>query len=217
MTKFRLSQNQKDTFFVLAMLETKRITTAIPVAKIKVMIESSRAQELDPSNFRKGIHSLAKRGLLDVVRANDLSLAISLNSLGRHEAAKIYRARTGEELDVMPVDDEQMTIFDNVVESAPAGVPGCAQVEPKSPLPDDGGIKAKIEQLLGGELFEEQREEFVEKFMCVVDELADDGELTDQRRTFEDVFLSAIMANEPRYYFNLRALRHMARETLNNL
>lgn len=113
MIKRRLSQNQKDTFFVLAIFETKRVTGAIPVARIKTMIERSRTQELDPSNFRKGIHALAKRGLLDVVRANDLSLAISLNSLGRHEAAKIYRERTGEELDVVPVDDEQMTIFDN--------------------------------------------------------------------------------------------------------
>nr|AKN35791.1 hypothetical protein [Vibrio sp. FF_304]AKN36891.1 hypothetical protein [Enterovibrio norvegicus]AKN39437.1 hypothetical protein [Vibrio tasmaniensis] len=39
-------------------------------------------------------------------------MAAKLTRPGRHQAAKVYRERTGEELDVMPVDDEQVTIFD---------------------------------------------------------------------------------------------------------
>ncbi|PSW53057.1 chromosome segregation protein ParM [Photobacterium leiognathi] len=112
MKKQRLSLNQKDTLFVLALLETKGITGPIPTTKVKQLIDQARLSPLDPSNYRKGIHTLAKRGLVETVRAHDLSLAISLTRLGRHDAARIYRDRTGNELDAMPADDQQLTIFD---------------------------------------------------------------------------------------------------------
>lgn len=84
----------------------------IPVMTIKRMIDQSRPTELDPTNFRKGIRTLANRGFLDMHRAPSLELSVKLNRNGRHLAAPIYRDRTGQELDVMPHMGEQATIFD---------------------------------------------------------------------------------------------------------
>ncbi|OCH60907.1 hypothetical protein A6D98_09920 [Aliivibrio fischeri] len=111
--KNRLSKNQKDALFILALLESKNKTNPVAVTKVRSMVESIRAGVLDPSNFRKGVHMLASRGLIEVGRYKDLSLAMKLTSLGRHDAAKIYRERTGEQLDIKNTEDEQITIFDN--------------------------------------------------------------------------------------------------------
>lgn len=203
MIKRRLSQNQKDTFFVLAILETKRVTGAIPVARIKTMIERSRTQELDPSNFRKGIHSLASRGLLDVVRANDLSLAVSLSSLGRHEAAKVYRERTGEELDVIPVDDEQMTIFDAVaaVDTPPAEV-----------VTIDQQIVSAMTDYC-----DEAHEEAIYKFNHVVNEIIEHYGLASTHEEFADKLIVELLTNPPCNFLNLRTIRYSAHKILNDL
>ncbi|ENQ8056881.1 hypothetical protein ACEQ2M_004313 [Vibrio parahaemolyticus] len=113
MTKTRFSKNQNDALFILALLETKQFNGAVPVAKMRTMISQPREGELDASNFRKSLHALEGKGCIELLRAKDLSLAAKLTRVGRHQAAKVYRERTGKELDVPPVDDEQMTIFDN--------------------------------------------------------------------------------------------------------
>ena len=103
MTKTRLSKNQKDALFVLALLEVNGKSGPIALARVRDMITTSRNGEVDPSNFRKGIHSLGKRGVLEIGRFSDLSLRVQLSRSGRHVAAGIYQERTGQ----------QMTIFDN--------------------------------------------------------------------------------------------------------
>ncbi|WP_347361427.1 hypothetical protein [Vibrio vulnificus] len=113
MKNTRFSKNQNDALFILALLETKQFTGPIPVSKMRTIISTPREGELDASNFRKSLHALERKGCIELLRAKDLSLAAQLTKIGRHQAAKIYRERTGEELDVKPVDDEQMTIFDN--------------------------------------------------------------------------------------------------------
>ncbi|MDW2204281.1 chromosome segregation protein ParM [Vibrio sp. 1636] len=113
MVKTRFSRNQNDALFILALLETKQFNGAVPVAKMRTMISQPRDGELDASNFRKSLHALEDKGCIELLRARDLSLAAKLTRVGRHQAAKVYRERTGKELDVPPVDDEQMTIFDN--------------------------------------------------------------------------------------------------------
>lgn len=113
MKKTRFSKNQNDALFILALLETKQFIGPMPVAKMRAIISQPREGELDASNFRKSLHALSDKGCVELSRAKDLSLAAKLTRTGRHQAAKVYRERTGEELDVMPVDDEQMTIFDN--------------------------------------------------------------------------------------------------------
>lgn len=112
MAKVRLSKNQKDALFVLALLEVNGQSGPIPVAKVRTMIATSRSDDLDPSNFRKGIHILGKRGVLEVGRLSDLSLCVQLSRSGRHVAAGIYQERTGQQMDLKQTDDEQMTIFD---------------------------------------------------------------------------------------------------------
>lgn len=113
MTKQRLSKNQKDALFVLVLLKVNGKSGFISLSKIRAMVESSRTDVLDPSNFRKGIHTLASRGLVEVARASDLSLVMCLTRPGLHVAAGIFRDRTGKQLDIKPKNDEQMTIFDN--------------------------------------------------------------------------------------------------------
>lgn len=113
MKKNRLSKNQKDALFVLAILESKNKVGPIGVSKVRAMVESSRDGDLDPSNFRKGLHVLASRGLIEMGRYRNLSLAMQLTRVGRPDAAKIYRERTGAELDIQTEDDEQISIFDN--------------------------------------------------------------------------------------------------------
>ncbi|ENB2089530.1 hypothetical protein D0258_004394 [Vibrio alginolyticus] len=113
MTKKRLSKNQKDALFVLALLEVNGKTGFIPLAKVREMIATSRAGELDPSNFRKGIRLLGDRGSLEIARLSDLSLIVKLTRSGRHAAASIYHERTGTQMDIKQKPDEQMTIFDN--------------------------------------------------------------------------------------------------------
>lgn len=113
MKKTRFSKNQNDALFIPALLETKQFTGPIPVAKMRTMISQSREGELDASNFRKGLHALSDKGCVELSRTKDLSLAAKLTRAGRHQAVKVYRERTGQDLDVMPVNDEQMTIFDN--------------------------------------------------------------------------------------------------------
>ena len=113
MKKPRLSKNQKDALFILALLESKKQVGPVGVSKVRAMVERLRAGILDPSNFRKGLHVLASRGIIEMGRYRNLSLVMKLTSLGRHDAARIYFDRTGEQLDVeMEKDDEQMTIFD---------------------------------------------------------------------------------------------------------
>lgn len=112
MAKVRLSKNQKDALFVLALLEVNGKSGSIPLAKVRAMIATSRSDDLDPSNFRKGIHILGKRGVLEVGRLSDLSLCVQLSRSGRHVAARIYQERTGQQMDLKQTDDEQMTIFD---------------------------------------------------------------------------------------------------------
>ena len=96
MKRFRLSKNQKNILFVLFLLETKKIMTATPISKIKKMIEQSLNQEIDPSNFRKGIHTLKQRNFLNLVREENLSISIFLTAIGRIEAEKIHKERTDE-------------------------------------------------------------------------------------------------------------------------
>lgn len=112
MAKVRLSKNQKDALFVLALLEVNGKSGPIPLAKVRDMIATARSDDLDPSNFRKGIHILGKRGVLEVGRLSDLSLCVQLSRSGRHAAAVIYQERTGQQMDLKQTDDEQMTIFD---------------------------------------------------------------------------------------------------------
>ncbi|EPR5147749.1 TPA: hypothetical protein ACMDT2_004203 [Vibrio parahaemolyticus] len=113
MTKERLSKNQKDALFVLALLEVNGKSGSIPLARVRDMIASSRTGELDPSNFRKGIHVLGKRGMLELGRLSDLSLCVKLSRSGRHVAARIYQDRTGQQMDLKQQNDDQMTIFDD--------------------------------------------------------------------------------------------------------
>lgn len=203
MKKNRLSLNQKDIFFVLAMLEVKNITNPVPVAKLKKMIDSSRTHDLDPSNFRKGIHSLASRGLLDVVRANDLSLAVSLSSLGRHDAARIYRERTGNEMDVVVVDDEQMTIFEVVaaVDTPPAEV-----------VTIDQQIVAAMTDYC-----DDAHEEAIYKFNHVVNEIIEHYGLASTHEEFADKLIVELLTNPPCNFLNLRTIRYSAHKILNDL
>lgn len=113
MAKVRLSKNQKDALFVLALLEVNGKSGPIALARVRDMIATSRTGVLDPSNFRKGIHVLGKRGVLEIGRLPDLSLCVQLSRSGRHVAAGIYQERTGQQMDLKQQPDEQMTIFDN--------------------------------------------------------------------------------------------------------
>ena len=198
--KPRLSQNQKDTLFVLALLETKQVAGPMPTAKIKAMIDQSRAVAIDPSNFRKGLHTLASRGLVELSRAHDLSLAISLTRLGRHDAARIYCERTGTELDVPVQDDEQITIFDalNVVEAPVVSI--------------DQQIIAAMD-----EYCDEAHQEAIYKFNHVVNEIIEHYGLESTHEEFADKLIVELLTNPPCNFLNLRTIRHSAHKILNNL
>nr|AKN38836.1 hypothetical protein [Enterovibrio sp. FF_113] len=45
-------------------------------------------------------------------RRSDLGLMMRLTRLGRHDAARIYQQRTGQQMDLPPKDDNQITIFE---------------------------------------------------------------------------------------------------------
>ena len=204
--KPRLSQNQKDTLFILALLETKQVAGPMPTAKIKAMIDQSRAVAIDPSNFRKGLHTLASRGLVELPRAHDLSLAISLTRLGRHDAARIYCERTGTELDVPVQDDEQVTIFD-AIESHDQRSEQLVS------------IQQRITDQFSDECSEFQIDEMVEKFDVVVGEVEDLLKCTNQ--SIDKLELEVRMFNEllkegERAFLNIRYIRAAAREVVNN-
>lgn len=201
--KPRLSQNQKDTLFILALLETKQVAGPIPTAKIKAMIDQSRAVAIDPSNFRKGLHTLASRGLVELPRAHDLSLAISLTRLGRHDAARIYCERTGTELDVPVQDDEQITIFDalDVVETSAIAA---ASIE--------GQIKSAM-----GECCDDEYDEALYKFNYVVSETIEDHDLAMTTNEFGALLLVELLADAPCNFLNLRFIRNGIRKVLNDL
>mgnify|MGYP000061857893 CR=1 FL=1 len=112
MSEIRLSKNQKDALFILALLESNGHVDFVSAEKVRQMVESPRPSLVDPANFRKGLHTLHSRGSIDLERKRDLSLVVKLTRPGRHQAAKIYRERTGTELDVPAVADDQMTIFE---------------------------------------------------------------------------------------------------------
>ncbi|EIE1227631.1 hypothetical protein LCX39_004040 [Vibrio vulnificus] len=112
MKKTRLSKNQADALFTLAFLEVKEFKDAVPVAKMRELIAQSRPGILDASNFRKGLHALEDKGLIDLLRARNLSLAAKLTQKGREQAAKIYEERTGTEMALPPEDEKQITIFE---------------------------------------------------------------------------------------------------------
>lgn len=112
MSDQRLSKNQKDALFILALLETKRATKPVPVSAIRRMISQSRASDVDASNFRKGVRLLASRGFILLARRADLALVTELTRPGRYHAAKVYSERTGQDMDLPPERDEQITIFD---------------------------------------------------------------------------------------------------------
>ncbi len=116
MMKVRLSKNQKDIFFVLSLLELNGRHAPTPVSHVKKMIEKSIQKELDPSNFRKGVHLLCSRGLLDAVRERDLSLSISLSDAGRLESARIYRQRTIVERSQPCNEREVIDVLDDVLD-----------------------------------------------------------------------------------------------------
>lgn len=205
--KPRLSQNQKDTLFILALLDTKQVNGPIPTAKIKAMIDQSRAVAIDPSNFRKGLHTLASRGLVELPRGHDLSLAISLTRLGRHDAARIYCERTGAELDVPVQDDEQVTIFD-AIESHDQRSEQLVS------------IQQRITDQFSDECSEFQIDEMVEKFDVVVGEVEDLLKCTNQ--SIDKLELEVRMFNEllkegERAFLNIRYIRAAAREVVNNL
>ena len=112
MSAIRLSKNQKDVLFVLAALESNRHLGTVPLARVRDMIATSRDSVPDASNFRKGVHTLAERGSVELGRLKNLSLSIALTRSGRHQAAKIYRERTGVELDIKPLPEAQISIFE---------------------------------------------------------------------------------------------------------
>ncbi|QIL87167.1 hypothetical protein G7083_14825 (plasmid) [Vibrio sp. HDW18] len=112
MKKRRLSDNQKLALFVLANAEVNGVHHHVSLAKVKNAADGLRHYLCDSDNFRKGMHTLAARGLIEMARRSDLGLMVKLTRLGRHEAAAIYFKKTGEQMDIKRSDDEQITIFE---------------------------------------------------------------------------------------------------------
>ncbi|EQB0495873.1 hypothetical protein ACYAPA_003693 [Vibrio mimicus] len=112
MTKERLSKNQKEALFVLAVAEVNGVLHHVALTKVKKTVDNLRGYICDPDNFRTGMHTLRKRGLIEMERRSDLGLMMRLTRLGRHDAAKIYHQRTGKQMDLPPKDDNQITIFE---------------------------------------------------------------------------------------------------------
>ena len=94
--------------------------TATPISKIKKMIEQSLNHEMDPSNFRKGIHTLKQRNFLNLVREENLSISISLTAIGRTEAEKIHKERTDEISE--PKKIKKDISIESIIKNATAGL-----------------------------------------------------------------------------------------------
>ncbi|HIF9260467.1 TPA: hypothetical protein ACX6RA_003574 [Photobacterium damselae] len=198
--KRRLSANQRDTLFVLALFKVKNVTAYVALSKVKAMLEQSRSQELDPANYRKGMHLLAKRGLIEMVREHDLSLSMRLTELGVIDAAKVFQEKTGQELALSSAQTDQITVFEAIENQAKAASSLTAEEH--------------IEREFGDEYSAEQIDEMTEKFKDVVAQFVDDYDMKISQCEFESLLFNALAKEGARAFLNLRCIRHTAREVL---
>ncbi|WP_305817509.1 hypothetical protein [Photobacterium leiognathi] len=194
--KYRISANQKDTLFILALLNAKNVTSFVPLSKVKSMIEQSKVQELDPANYRKGMHTLAQRGLIEMVREHNLSLSMRLTDTGREQAAKIYLERTGEELVAQSAQNDQITVFE--------------AIDSQMQVVDEISIEERIEREYGDDYSVEQIEEMTEKFNDVVIEWFEYYDLDFKKNEFEVLLFDALKQEGARAFLNKRAIRRAA-------
>ncbi|MGL4355670.1 MAG: hypothetical protein ACRCTP_17695 [Aeromonas popoffii] len=83
--------------FLLFRFELRGSLRPHPSARLLEMINSQRGTEVARQNYQAGMRTLATHGLINVYRAQNLSLAYQLTDEGRMHAEMIYCDRTRED------------------------------------------------------------------------------------------------------------------------
>lgn len=96
----RLSRTQRDTLFLLFHFELRGNLEPMPSARLLEFINSQRGTDVARQNYQAGMRTLSKHGMINIYRAQNLSLAYQMTDEGRMHGELIYRDRTqGEEND----------------------------------------------------------------------------------------------------------------------
>lgn len=93
MSSHRLSAIQKDTLYVLSLLEAKMGSTPFNIMKLLEIINKARVSPVHPNNFRASIHTLCRHHYLDKYRDTSLNLAVTLTDKGQLKATGIAQKR----------------------------------------------------------------------------------------------------------------------------
>ena len=93
-SKVRISAIQKDILILLWVFLQRGHQKPVPGMQLLAMISESRGKTIADRNFRVSCHTLAKHGLIEKFRADNLSLAWRLTSSGGFRAEKYYNEIT---------------------------------------------------------------------------------------------------------------------------
>ena len=91
--KIRFSALQKDTLFILYVLQQRGKRDPIPGVDILAMINKGRELPVFPQNFRASCHTLVANQLIRKFRRGDLQLAFTLADAGKEPAEREYKER----------------------------------------------------------------------------------------------------------------------------
>lgn len=94
--KFRLSALQKNTLFILYVLQQRGKRDPIPGIDILAMINKGREQKVFPQNFRASCHTLVENQLISKFRSSSLQLAFTLAEAGEEPAEREYKERVNK-------------------------------------------------------------------------------------------------------------------------
>lgn len=91
--RFRLSELQKNTLFILYVLQQRGKRDPIPGVDILAMINKGRELPVFPQNFRASCHTLVENQLIRKFRSCSLQLAFTLAEAGQEPAEREYKER----------------------------------------------------------------------------------------------------------------------------
>lgn len=94
----RISATQEKVILCLVSRLRAGNDNYMKAATIKRFIDSNSLYVLNNANYLKGIHTLCKNGVLDVVRASDMSIHVKLTTEGVRVGARLYKKNTGMDL-----------------------------------------------------------------------------------------------------------------------
>lgn len=95
MSGTRISAIQKDTLYVLYLLETRQGSSPFNIMQLIDFINKSRPSMVHPNNLRASIHTLCRNQYLNNYRNSSLKLAVTLTDKGRDKAKVISEQRSG--------------------------------------------------------------------------------------------------------------------------